>query len=167
MNNGTMSYALLLEDVKGHKEHFSYTACVPSFEQVEIPKGSVIESLEVSDAKAINEVHKLQVNYSVYSSSTQAQSDVLLFASPDQSYKLTVKQKDLLLGVSALADRLKVICKLSWIESLGKGSEVYMTIDTIPDLIKGVIRYIGELPGLDGTRFGIELMVWVIKQSHT
>jgi len=161
MNNTTLSYALLLEDVKGHMEHFSDTACVPSFEQVDIPKGSLIESLPVSEVTAIKEVHKFQVNYLVYYSSTQVQSSLLLFAPPEQVHKLTMEQRDLLLGVGAPTDRIKVVCKLSWIESLGKGSEVYTTIDTVPDLMKGVIRYIGELPGLDGTRFGIELMVWI------
>ena len=159
MNNTTLSCALLLEDVKGYMECFSDAACVPSFEQVDIPKGSLIERLPVSEVTAIKEVHKFQLNYLVYSSSTQVQSSLLLFAPPEQVYKLTMEQRDLLLGVGAPADRTKVVCKLSWIESLGKGSEVYITIDTTPDLMKGVIRYIGELPGLDGTRFGIELTV--------
>ena len=158
--NDTPSYALLLEDVQGHKEHFSDTACVPSFEQVEIPKGSLIESLAASDATAIKEVHKFQVNYIVYSSSIHGQSGIFLFASLEQLYKLTMKQRDLLLAVDALADRVKVFSTLRWIESLGKDSEVATTVDSIPVPIKGVIRYIGELPGLDGTRFGVELMVW-------
>ena len=42
---------------------------------------------------------------------------------------------------------------------LMKGSYVYVAIARVPNTVKGVVRYIGELSGEKGTRFGIELMV--------
>ena len=159
MDKESPSYAVLLENVQGHKEHILDTQHAPSFGQVEIPKGSLIESLIPSDVSAIKQVYKLQASHTVYSSCPQVQSGVLLFASPEQLYKLTVKQRDLLLAVDSCLDRIEVLNKLCWIELLAQGSKVYVTLATIPVPVNGIIRYVGNLSGLDGTRFGVELMV--------
>ena len=151
------SYGLLLEDVEGHKEQLSDTSCVQSFETVTIPKGSLLETLAPSDVIGFKEIYKFLANYSVCSFSTPL---VVLYASSEQVVKLTVKQRDMFLAVDVLTDRLEVLDKLSWMESLEEGSEVNTSIDTNPVPIKGVIRYIGELSGLNGKRFGVELMVW-------
>jgi len=161
MNTDSPSYALLLEDVHGYEEHISGTEDAPSFKQIEVPKGSLVQSLIASDISAIKQGYKLQASHTVYSSSAQVQSGVLLFASPEQLYKLTVKQRDLLLAIDSCLDRIEVLKKLFWIESLVEGSLVYVTLSIIPVPVNGVVRYVGELPGLDGTRFGVELMVWI------
>ena len=159
MNKDFPTYAVLLENVQGHKEHTLETECTPSFEQLNIPRGSLVESLIPSDISAVKQVYKVQASHAVYSSDSQVQSDVLLFASPKQLFKLTTKQKELLLAVNSCLDRIEVVKKLHWVESLAKGSEVYVTLASIPVPVIGVIRYVGELSGLDGTRFGVELKV--------
>ena len=159
MNKGNSSYALLLEDIQGHEQHILDTQYAPSFKQVKIPKGSLVENLISSDISAIKQVYKLQASHTVYSSCSQVQSGVLLFASPKQLYQLTVKQRDLLLAVDSCLDRIEVLNKLCWIELLAQESKVYVTLATIPVPVSGIIRYVGDLSGLDGTRFGVELMV--------
>jgi len=161
MNIDTPSHALLLEDIHGYEENISDTQGPPSFKQVEVPKGSLVQSLIISDVSAIKQVYKLKANHTVYSSSTEMQSGVLLFASPKQLHQLTVKQRDFLLAVDSCLDRIEVLKKLRWLESLTEGSLVYVTLSTIPVPVNGIIRYIGELSGLDGTRFGVEMMVWI------
>ena len=159
MNKDFPTYAVLLENVQGHKHRTLETECTPSFEQLNIPRGSLVESLIPSDISAVKQVYKVQASHAVYSSDSQVQSDVLLFASPKQLFKLTTKQKELLLAVDSCLDRIEVLKKLHWVESLAKGSEVYVTLASIPVPVIGVIRYVGELSGLDGTRFGVELKV--------
>ena len=61
---------------------------------------------------------------------------------------LTVKQRDLLLAVDSCLDQIELVKKLHWVESLAKDSEVYVTLASIPVPVIGVIRYVGELPGL-------------------
>ena len=70
-----------------------------------------------------------------------------------------MKQRDLLLAVDSCLDRIEVLNKLRWIGSLAIGSKVYVTLATIPVPVNGIIRYVGSLSGLDGARFGVELMV--------
>ena len=153
-------YALLLKNVKGHKE-LDCSSHPKSYETIDIAAGSLMEYISSADVLSLRMTFK--VNYSVYSSSQpHNQSGILLFASSDQLYKLTPKQKDLLLAVDLVTDRVEVLEKLHWVEFLAIGSEVYTSVDTVPIPVKGVIRYIGELAGAEGTRFGIELMVRVV-----
>ena len=153
-------YALLTAKVQGHKECSSDIDYPLSYENIMIPAGSLVEHLSPEDILAIRTAYKLYVNYSVYCSCSEDKSGVLLFASSDQLYQLKIKQKDLLLAVG-LMDRMDVLQKLCWVENLVVGSEVFATIDTIPIPVKGVVKYIGELSGVGGRRFGIELMVQV------
>jgi len=157
------NYAILVKDVQGLKEVGVLTVIdYPLvYENVIIPAGALLECLSSADVSAIKTTYKFEANYTVYSSDELDQSGVLLFASPDKILKLTTKQRDLLLGVHHLPDRVEVLKKLEWVEFLMEGSAVYTTIATIPIPVKGVIKYIGELSGTEGTKFGIELMVRV------
>ena len=154
-------YAVLVKEVQGHKElEVSSDTDYPlSYENIDISAGSLVKRLSPADVLAIRTAYKFKVNYSVYSSSSHDQSGVLLFASSDQLYELTKKQKDLLLAVDLVIDRVEVLKKFPWVESLEIGSKVYTTIDTIPVPVKGEIKYIGLLSSVEGIRFGIELIV--------
>jgi len=157
-------YALLLKDVQGHRELEGSDYLSPlTYESIDVPAGSLVEQLSSANVSATRTAYKFEVNYSVYSSSSHLQSSVLLFALPDQLHKLTTNQKDLLLAIEILTDRVEVLGKLRWVECLVVGSEVYTTIGTIPVPVKGVIRYIGELCGVEGRKFGIELIVRMMK----
>ena len=153
-------YALLIKEVQGYKESEGSDYLTPlSYENINVPAGSLVEYLSSAEVSTIKTVYEFEVNYLVYSSGSHVQSGVILLASPDQLYKLTPKQKDFLLAVNYLTDRVEMLRKLQWVENLEIGSEVYTTIDTIPIPVKGVIRYIGELSGVEGIQFGIELIV--------
>ena len=56
-------------------------------------------------------------------------------------------------------DRHKAVNILQYVEKLRVGYGVYVAIPTIPHPMRGVVRYIGPLPGEEGTKFGIELLV--------
>ena len=72
-------------------------------------------------------------------------------------------QQDFLLAVKQTHYRMEVLeRKLQWVELLTVGSEVYVTIATIPAPVRGIVRYIGKLSGEEGKQFGIEIMVWII-----
>jgi len=151
-------YALLVEKVEGYKKCLSDNDYPLSYENITIPVGSFVKHLLPKDIAAIRAAYKLKVNYSVNSSCSKDKCGALLYASSDQLYQLKIKHKDLLLAVD-LTDRIDMLQKLCWVEYLVVGSEVYTTIDTIPIPVKGVVRFIGELSGVEGIRFGIELLV--------
>ena len=101
------------------------------------------------------------VNYKVVADSCR-QSEHFLFVAGSSIFYITTLQKDFLLGVNHLHSRIEVLQRLEWVESLTVGSEVYVTINTIPVPVRGIIRYIGGLTGEEGRKFGVELMVIVI-----
>jgi len=156
--NDSSSCALLLKNVKGHSEQYTDTGS-PLIKPIEIPKGSLVESLIPSDVTSIQEVYKVQANYSVFSSNPLVRSGAFLFASAKQLYKLSVKQRDLLLAVEGVTERTEVLNKLQWVELLTKGSKVFVTIDSKPVPVEGVVRHVGEKSGVEGTRFEIEILV--------
>ena len=149
-------YGLLLQDIQGFKEDTSFIGDGQQFMSIQILKGSLISRLKTSDITVIKTVYECFVNYKV---DTEPQSNMYLFAGPEYVFPLSGLQRDFMLGVKKHSDRLEMLGKLKWIESLKKGSEVYVTIATIPVPVRGVVRYIGGLPGKDGRKFGIELMV--------
>ena len=112
--------------------------------------------MALSDSEARETVHyfKFPLNYKKYSDPT-----VKLHCDPEDVRQLTEKQVNLLLGVKYATDRYQFLHTLQWVESLDKGDSVAVSIYTIGTPIKGVIQYIGPLPGEEGTKFGVELMV--------
>ena len=102
------------------------------------------------------------MNYKLADRRDDHQSEVFLFVTGSSVLHITSSQRDYLLGVKQTHYRMEVLERLRWTESLTVGSEVYVTITTIPAPVKGIIRYIGELPGEEGRKFGIEIMVCII-----
>jgi len=144
------SYGILLEDVQG----FSHS---PSYSQELVHKGSLVIRAESSDVATINEVHHLTVNYKL---DIQSTTNTFLFANSRVVFCISSLQRDFLLGVNSLDNRLLLLgTKLKWMESLKIGSHVLVTISTDPLSVRGTVRYIGNLSGKDGTHFGIELLV--------
>ena len=156
MSTALPLYGLLVQDVQGFKEDTSFIGDGQQFISTEILKGSLISRLKMSDITVIKEVYDCFVNYEV---DTEPRSNMYLFAGPQYVFGLSGIQRDFMLGVKKHSDRLEMLAKLEWIESLKKGSEVYVTIATIPVPVRGVVRYIGPLPSEAGRKFGIELLV--------
>ena len=154
-------YGILLKGVQGFKEGFCSQYDLQEFRTMYIFKGTLLVKASTSDVIAIDQAYDCSVNYKV-----DSEKGVYLYAEPNDVYQLTTLQRDFLLSVKRLDGRLEVLERLAWIESLKKNSEVYVTIATIPTPVKGIIRYIGGLPGEEGRQFGIELIVCIIKYSN-
>jgi len=151
-------YGILIQDVQGFQEDTSFIGHGQQFIPRIISKGSLITRLKPSDVTAIKEVHECYVYYKL---ETVHKSNTYLFVGSEYICGMSGVQRDFMLGVSKCSHRLEMLQKLKWIESLKKGSEVYVTIATIPAPVRGVVRFIGGLPGETGRKFGIELMVCV------
>ena len=148
-------YALLLQDVEGYKEEIHrYRKHLIT---VTVMKGSLLIHLNPLIINAIKKSHKCLVNYQVDNSGKNKE---LVLATSDVLFYLSKQQRDLLLGVTNPFNRLEVLGQLELVESLRKESEVYVTIAAITaSPVRGIVRYIGGLPGEEGKKFGIELMV--------
>ena len=146
---------ILLEDTSGHRRIPKKNPLAQkSFSQENLLKGSLL--IELTDAE-VREAHQhfhASLNYKKFFDNV-----VKLYCMPEQVLQLNGKQFELLLGVKYPFDRYKVMNILYWAENLKIGYGVNVTISASPDPVKGIIRYIGTIPGEKGTRFGIELLV--------
>ena len=156
--------ALLLQGVEGFKEA-SLLGCGKEWKSIKIKKGSLLTRLNPSVVNRIKKDYKCLVNYRVDDTVKKLRGDSLvkdvefLYVDCDVLFYVSRLQRDLMLGVNNLSSRLEVLGRLEWVESLVKGSDVYVTIPTITSPVRGVIRYIGGLSGEEGRKFGVELMV--------
>ena len=155
MSEPESPFAVLVKSTQGYieikdKSHLKH---------VLVHKGSLLIRL---DSLIINEAqgkHGRPVNYKVSDSHDNLQSEAFLFAEEASISCITTTQRDFLLGIKQTHYRMEVLDRLQWVESLTVGSEVYVTIATIPTPVKGIVRYIGGLNGEEGRKFGIEMMV--------
>ena len=147
-------YGILLNDVQGFKQGPRYGQ---QLEHTTVQKGSLISITVSSDITALREAHNLTVNYQL---DVHSFSTTYLYANFDDIFGLSSLQRDLMFGVKDLDDRLSMLSTLMWVESvLEIRSAVYVAISSIPTPVRGVVRYIGELPCEYGRNFGIELLV--------
>lgn len=148
----TLPYAVLLKDVYGHKK----SEITAGFTEKRINKGELLIALSHSEVEELK--HQVptgpQLNFKCHEDET-----IAVYCDGDTVRLLTYQQKELLLAIDSLIDRYNVKSKLEWAMKLMKGSDVYVAIAGVRNTVKGIVRYIGELSGEKGTRFGIELMV--------
>ena len=147
-------YYILLEDKVAYKQKKGWNPLTPAYTDDHILKGSLLMALSGSEARESVQYFNFLVNYKKYSDPT-----LKLYCDPKDVRQLSEKQFNLLLGVKHVTDRYQLLRTLQWVESLDKGDPVAVTIPTIPAPVKGVVQYIGPLPGEEGTKFGVELLV--------
>ena len=135
MSKVELSYAVLMKHSLGYKEERSDKKQL--FKPVAIIEGSLLVYLNPLTVKRIQEKYNCLVNHKVVNSCCQ--SEYFLFVTGSSVFYITTLQKDLLLGVEHLHSRIGVLQGLEWIESLKVDSEVYVTINTIPALVRGAI----------------------------
>jgi len=138
---------ILLEDKPAHKYTTKWT-------QDSVRKGSLLVELAEGEARETQSHSACPLYYKIYSDDI-----VKLYCEPENIRQLNEEQFNLLLGVKHSLNRYKALDILDWVEKLRVGYGVNVTIPTISDPVKGIIRYIGPLPGEEGTKFGIELLV--------
>lgn len=121
-------------------------------------KGSLLVELTGAEGRDGRESRSpyanIPFNYKKYSNDS-----IKLFCKPEQILQLNDKQFNLLLGVKYYSNRYKALNILHWVEKLKVGNAVNVAIPTIPQPVRGIIRYIGTLPDEVGTKFGIEMLV--------
>ena len=149
-------YAVLLKSGRGYKEEKDESQLQP----VTVHKGTLLVYLDSLTVKRIREkCTEGLMNYKVADRCEDPQSGAFLFATGSSILHITTLHRDFLLGVKQAHCRMELLKRLQWVQSLRLGSDVYVTIATIPTPVRGIIRYIGALPGEEGRKFGIELMV--------
>ena len=150
-------YAVLLKSGHGYKQEM--IDGTNQLKSVAVHKGSLLVYLDSLTVNRMQENYDRLVNYKLADRCDVHQSEIVLFVTGSSILHINTLQRDYLLGVKQTHYRMEVLERLHWIESLTVRSDVYVTIATIPTPVKGIIRYIGELPGEEGRKFGIELMV--------
>ena len=161
------TYALLLQNIEGFKEETYFFGFRKRLKPVTVCKGSLLIQLNPSIVNAMKKTHDCLVNYRVDHSANNLEEDnsvknvELVFVDSDVLFYLSKYRRDLLLGVRNPYIRLAVIGRLEWVESLKKGFEVYVTIPIFTAPVRGIVRYIGGLPGEEGIKFGVEFLVCI------
>ena len=159
-----LPYAILLQDANGYKESKSVFTYGSSFSSRHILRGTLLIRLS---HKEIKELKQQQTgNIPVFNFKVYGEPTIKVYCNAHVVYLLNYKQKELLLAISSVIDRSEAVNKVEWAEKLTEGSTVYVNVSTIPLAVKGVVRYIGWLPGEPGIKFGMELLVCAIKCFH-
>lgn len=158
MSKVESAHAVLLRSSQGYKEETKHGS---KLQPVEVHKGSLLVYLDFLTAKRMQEKYGQVMNYKVADRCDNHQSETFLFSTGSSILRITKVQQDFLLGIKQTECRVEVLKRLEWTASLAIGSEVYVTIATIPAPVKGIVRYIGKLPGEEGRKFGIEIMVCI------
>ena len=158
MSKAGQIYAVLLKSCHGYKEERN------KLKPIGVHKGTLLVYLNPLTVNRIQEKYDRPVNYKVADRRDNQQSEAVLFVADSSSIlHITMLQRDFLLAVKQTHYRMEVLeRKLQWVELLTVGSEVYVTIATIPAPVRGIVRYIGKLSDEEGKQFGIEIMVWII-----
>ena len=146
---------ILLEDTVAYKQVNKWNPlAAKSYIEEHLLRGSLIVELNDSEAREARQWINSPVNYKKFSDDS-----VKLYCGPECVHQLNDKQFNLLLGVKFSFDRYKMLKILPWVEKLQVGYAIKVTVPPIPHPVRGVVQYIGPLPGEDGTKFGIELLV--------
>lgn len=153
----TLSYAVLVQDVNGYKENKSMFSYSSTFTSKYVLRGSLLTRLSHQE---IEELRQHQTgNTPPFNFKVIGETSVKLHCEADDVRLLSYKQKEILLAINSTVDRFYAIDKLEWAEKLTEESTVYVNVPTLCTVAKGVVHYVGKLPGESGTKFGIELLV--------
>ena len=80
--------------------------------------------------------------------------------------RLIEEEANMLLAISSLEERYQTFMdriRLDFGRKIGPGSKVYVTLRGFSKELPGVVWYKGELLSCNGTMFGVELMVSMLK----
>ena len=152
-----LPYAILLQDTTGYKETKSFFASSSSFSNKHILRGTLLGRLSHEEVRELKQ-HQ-SGNIPLFNFKLLGEPSIKIYCNAHLVQLLNYKQKELLRGIQSPADGFDTLNKLEWAEKLLEGSNVYVSILNLPTFAKGVVRYVGKLPGENGIRFGVELLV--------
>ena len=144
-----LSYALLLQDDSGRKDSGNNT--------INVMRGALLVRLTQEEVKGLKQ--QQAPGFPPFNFKCLEDPSVKLSCSADVVHPLKEKQKELLHGIVKASDRCDALMKLEWAGKLTEGSSIFVNIPAFPTAAKGILRYIGSLPGKDGIKFGVELSV--------
>lgn len=151
-----LPYAILLQNINGHQENKSVNGYGSSFINICVLRGTLLVRLSQDEVDKLR--HQSGITFPLNFKVLNAPA-IKLHCNMDAVLLLNYKQKELLLAIALTNDRLQATVKVEWAEKLAEESIVYVSIPTLRNAAKGIVRYIGKLPGENGTKFGIELLV--------
>ena len=160
MSKPQSPYAVLLKSGRGYKEEITNNGS--QLRTVAAHKGTLLICLNSEMTTRLQRKFGCHVNYKFADRCDIHQTDVFLFDNGSNVLCIATLQRDFLLGVKQAHCRMELLKRLEWVESLEVGSEVYVTIATIPAPVRGIIQYIGGLTGEEGRKFGIEILVCML-----
>ena len=144
-----LPYAILLQESTG-KSVFGYPSSVSN---KYVLRGTLLAKLSPVEIRGLTH-HSGILNFKVLE-----EPAIMLHCTVNNVFLLSYYQKEFLLAIPSAIDRFEAIHKLGLAEKLTERSTVYVSIPTLRTIAKGIVRYIGKLPGERGTKFGIELLV--------
>jgi len=147
-----MTYALLLEECKGHKETGTNT-----YAEQAIQAGSLLEALKDMEVAETAAKFDPPLNYRVLTDKA-----VKVYCEPAVVHQLTTTENDILLGVKDAADRVQVYHNVKWVSLLWEGSHVLVQVPHINQPVQSAVHFIGYLPMESGIYFGVEFLVSII-----
>ena len=151
-----LPYAVLLQDATGYKESKSpFGYGYSSFSSKHILRGTLLFRLLQEEVTELKQYRSGNMPPS-FNFKVLREPSIKVYCN---ARSVNYKQKDFLLGIEAVADRFAAADKLEWAEKLVEGSNVYVSIPNRPIVAKGIVRYVGKLPGEAGIKFGVELLV--------
>ena len=149
-----LPHAVLLQDATGYKQSkslFGYS----SFNSKHILRGTLLIRLSQEEVRELKQYQSGNMPSS-FNFKVLGEPSIKVYCN---AHPLNYKQKELLLGIQSVADRFDAADKLKWAEKLVEGSNVYVSIPNHRIVVKGIVRYVGKLPGEAGIKFGVELLV--------
>ena len=158
-------YAILLEAQLGYKASTSWwdgakailTFGIKDYDRLHVIAGSLLEIIEDSEVGVLADYIQPPPNYKVLSDSSHR-----LYCTSKVIKELNEQQMSLLLAVKSCNDRIAVLPKLEWIETLRDGSGAFVSVPEVYNCpTKVAVHYIGSLPDKEkeGFYFGVELLV--------
>jgi len=142
-----LPYALLLQDDGGQAES----------DTKQVLRGSLLAKLSQEEIKELK--HQKNPGIPPFNFKVLENPNIKLYCNAHAVHLLNSKQKDFLHGIVSVSDRFDVLKKLEWAEKLREKSTVFISIPAFSTAAKGIVHYIGKLPGETGTKFGVELLV--------
>ena len=145
---------ILVQDRVGHSQETSLLSFgVRKVTPTQVLKGELLEALpETEQPKDSTRIALAGIE----------RKNLRLECYTDAIARLTDKDADLLLGISSLGLRYQTFIdrkRLDFGRQIVPGEIVFVEVKGISKKLHGIVGYIGELPLLHGTIFGVELYV--------
>ena len=153
----SLPYALLLQDDGGRKDGGN--------NNTNVVRGTLLVKLTQEEVRALKQ-HQAP-GLPPFNFKCLEDPSVKLYCNAHDVHPLNESQKEVLHGIVKASDRYDALAKLEWAGKVTEGSTIFVNISAFPTAAKALLRYIGSLPGENGIKFGIELLVRIYVTSNT